>query len=120
MTKPETKALPEPTSEHMSKFLDLLLTEDAELMMGDISDKLKPFTCEFCPLEAKTREPDCEIDNDRAEAHYICPILEQDVWGEDPKCGPFAFKVLVKSLRLMKRALADNQQDSASCPTLKS
>lgn len=47
-----------------------------------------PFDCTYCPFGASTREPYHEIANDTSEAHYICPVLDKDVWGEDPECSP--------------------------------
>ncbi len=43
-------------------------------------------SCEHCPFGAKTREAPDDILNDPSEAHYICPLLGEEVWGEDPKC----------------------------------
>lgn len=58
-----------------------------------------PHTCEYCPWGAKTREPYSEIWNDVSEAHYICPVLNREVWGENPECGPHQTALLTEILK---------------------
>jgi hypothetical protein len=63
-----------------------LLSAEMGFAHGPIEAPEGPWTCEDCPWGAKTREPYHEISNDVSEAHYICPVLGRDVWGESPEC----------------------------------
>lgn len=58
-----------------------------------------PHTCEYCPFAAKTREPFLEIANDPAEAHYLCPVLGKDIWGEEPECGDKLTEMAIAALK---------------------
>jgi hypothetical protein len=58
-----------------------------------------PHTCEECPWGATTREPYHEISNDPSEAHYLCPVLNKEVWGEGPECRPHQTALLVSILK---------------------
>lgn len=55
-----------------------------------------PWTCEDCPWGATTREQYYEIANDPSEAHYNCPVLGKEVWGEGPQCAEHQTSLLVK------------------------
>lgn len=57
------------------------------------------FSCDDCPWGAKTREPYADIRNDTTEAHYICPVLGSDVWGENPICGKHQTSLLKSFLQ---------------------
>lgn len=59
-----------------------------QFFVGATIQVVAPGTCEDCPFEYKTREPYNEIWNDPSEAHYICELLNKEVWGENPECEP--------------------------------
>ena len=65
-----------------------------------------PWTCELCPWEAETREPLEQIWNDEAEAHYKCPVLGREVWGENPECAEHMGKMLRRVVEIVDRASA--------------
>ncbi len=90
----------EPSPEQIKACLPLLLDRARSNMLSD----LKPWTCMNCPFQASTREPYNEIANDPSEAHYMCPVVSADVWGEDPECEPFMRSVLIASLELVGKA----------------
>jgi hypothetical protein len=56
-------------------------------------------SCEYCPFDAKTVENPNEIYNDPSEAHYICPLLNKTIWGEEPECSEAMTKLILDYLK---------------------
>ncbi len=95
-----------PCREHMIAALPLI----RERVAGELMD-LQPWTCMDCPFGAKTREPYHEIWNDPSEAHYLCPVYQEEVWGENPTCSSYMHSILVEWLTLNQRAVEDTTRD---------
>lgn len=64
------------------------------------ASQLGIYSCENCPLGAKTYEKYENIDNDTSEATYACPALNKPVWGEDPECAEHFTNILLTAAKL--------------------
>lgn len=63
-----------------------ILHRDADLTGYDG----RPSMCDSCPLAKLDESKNFYegISNDESEAYYMCDLLKQSVWGENPKCSP--------------------------------
>lgn len=72
-------------SEFRKRLVENIL-EERDNTLGVTISVESPFDCSYCPFNASTNDAEDEIANDPSEAIYICPILQKEVWGENPEC----------------------------------